>query len=380
MLQYTLFSKAQLTGIVTGNCEPRNQATLHETKKKGPSKRKFFWKCDDCGFFLWYDEAKVRESGLTCTSPAEELGDPPKPKMPSLTQRSLVSYGYQVTPGRSEAGGENSEDLTESGSDSGTSPDIENGTSAPNTLSALEATPEPSSSKKVPATLEPSARAMETPSRGSPERKWDALRDEDDEYSDIASDEERQMVIIADQSASKMSAQRTFTTPSNTRSVDIINGLPTPSVARTLFPGSNNKRQKQVSFENTPSRCMETLSPITSSILTAPSKVSSVPRASFCTGPTDTSYDVTDEVMGLLQGQHIDPALLRSVQTVLATAARGVQGIVISRDKARSMVKARDERIATLEERVVALDNREKMHRNQVTNIKANLMKMYEDI
>lgn len=43
-------------------------------------------------------------------------------------------------------------------------------------------------------------------------------------------------------------------------------------------------------------------------------------------------------------------------------------------------MRARDETGARLQERVVALENRDAMHRRQITNFKANLMKMYEDI
>ena len=83
--------------------------------------------------------------------------------------------------------------------------------------------------------------------------------------------------------------------------------------------------------------------------------------------------------MTILRGQKIDPKTLSSVQNILATSARRTRGIVLGRDTARASLKAKDEKIATLQERVAALENRERMHRSQMTNIKAGLMKMYDD-
>jgi chaperonin cofactor prefoldin len=95
--------------------------------------------------------------------------------------------------------------------------------------------------------------------------------------------------------------------------------------------------------------------------------------------PPETSYDVTDEVMNLLRGQNIDKSVLSSVQSILETAARRTKGIVLGRDSARSSLKTKDDNIATMQERITALENRERMHRSQMTNIKAGLMKMYDD-
>lgn len=95
--------------------------------------------------------------------------------------------------------------------------------------------------------------------------------------------------------------------------------------------------------------------------------------------PPDDGIDVTDEVMDLLRGQKVDPDVLHTIQGTLSTAARRAKGIALGRDSARASLKVRDDTVAALQERILALENREKMLRSQVTNIKANLMKMYED-
>ncbi|KAF4336191.1 DNA topoisomerase 3-alpha [Fusarium beomiforme] len=336
------------------NCEPRQKATLREVKKSGPNNGKLFWKCDDCNFFLWRDEAKVRESGLKASRRGSESS---KSEPPPMTQQSLVSYGYQVTPSRRQS--DDDDESTQSGNES--EPDTPMPKPVRNRTPALD-------HSKLPS--EPAA-AVATPSRGSSKRRHDVFEEDEDDFSDIGSDEERQMAAIADKSAEK-AAQGWFITPTTTRSNDAILGLPTPSVSRTLFPTSEFKRQKQVSFEDTPSRHLDTMSSATLSANTTPSKTPS-------SSPPETSFDVTDEVMDLLRDQQIDQGVLSSVRSILETAAHRTKGIVLGRDFARASLKAKDEKIATMQERITALENRERMYRNQMTNIKAGLMKMYDD-
>ncbi|KAI8676896.1 hypothetical protein NCS56_00578500 [Fusarium sp. Ph1] len=339
------------------NCEPRNKASLREMKKSGPNEGRFYWKCDDCGFFLWWDEAKTRETGLKSSEKSESS----RTKAPTLTQQSLVSYGYQVTPSR-HASNMDFDDSTESGEESEQDP------------------PMPKSAKTAEAGPSRAATLPETPSRGPTKRKRDIFEEDEDEdeFSDLGSDEERQMVAIADKSAEKAAAQRRYETPTNMRSADAISGLPTP-VSRTLFPGTDSKRQKQVSFEDTPSRPSVALSSATISAGTTPSRTLAGLQAGPSSSPPDNSYDVTDEIMGLLQGQKVDPGVLRTIKHTLTTAARRTKGTILGRDSARATLKIRDEKIASLQERITVLENRERMHRNQMTNIKANLMKMYDD-
>ncbi|KAF5027677.1 hypothetical protein F66182_238 [Fusarium sp. NRRL 66182] len=350
------------------NCEPRQKATLCEVQKSGPNKHKLFWKCDDCNFFLWRDEARARETGFKNSQGAVESA---RSVPPPMTQQSLVSYGYQVTPNRYQSD-DNETDSADSGDES------EPGTPMPK--SGMARTQASSSVKQ--SSHHPTS-ALETSSRGVSKRNRDILEEdeEEDKFSDLGSDEERQMAVMADKSAEKAAAQRRYTTPTNPRTTDVIAGLPTPSVARTLFHASEAKRQKQVSFEDTPSRYTATTSSATLSADPTPSKTKTPTgqRETPSASPPETGYDVTEEVMGLLRGQKIDPKVLSSVQSALATAARRTRGIALGRDSARANLQAKDEKIAAMQERITALENRERMHRYQMTNIKAGLMKMYDE-
>ncbi|KAH7170662.1 hypothetical protein EDB81DRAFT_174857 [Dactylonectria macrodidyma] len=322
------------------NCEPRKKLSFLETKV-GPNKGKFYYRCYECNLFLWWDAARARQTGLT---PSKAPVEPPRPKTPSMTQQPLSAYGYQRTPGGGLQTQADAPFETESDSDDSA----------------------------------PEAPSVRTPCPPSSKRKRDVFEEDVDEFSDLGSDEERQMAEIADQSAEKLKAQRAFTTPSTNHTNDAADSLPTPSVTRTLFPGpstTDQKRHKQVSFEDVTPATEGTLGRDTP--LTTPTPVRSL--APPPSSPPDDGIDVTDEVMDLLRGQKVDPDVLHTIQGTLSTAARRAKGIALGRDSARASLKVRDDTVAALQERILALENREKMLRSQVTNIKANLMKMYED-
>ncbi|KAH7162774.1 hypothetical protein B0J13DRAFT_19028 [Dactylonectria estremocensis] len=322
------------------NCEPRKKLSFLETKS-GSNKGKFYYRCYECNLFLWWDAARARETGLT---PSKVAADPPRPKTPSMTQQALSAYGYQRTPG----GGLQTE------------ADV------------------PLDTEFDEDDLASEAAGIQTPCPPSSKRKRDVFEEDTDEFSDLGSDEERQMVEIADQSAEKLKAQRSFATPSTNRTTDAAANLPTPSVTRTLFPGSpttEHKRHKQVSFEDVIPASESTLD--RESTMTTPTRVRSL--APPPSSPPDDGVDVTDEVMGLLQSQKVEPAVLRTIHEALSTAARRAKGIALGRDSARASLKVRDDTVASLQERIVALEDQKKMLRSQVINMKANLMKMYED-
>lgn len=214
---------------------------------------------------------------------------------------------------------------------------------------------------------------MGTPCPPPSKRKRDVF--EGEEFSDFGSDDERQLADIADKSAERSGRHtNAFATPAASQTINTAAGLQTPSVARTLFPGTDAKRQKTVSFEEphplglpTPARTPA-----------ARARTADHP-ATPSSSPPDITHDVTDEVMALLRGQGLDAPVLRAVHELLATSARKTRGLAMGRESTRAALKLRDDKIARLQERVAALENKEKFHGSQMTNFKAQLMKMYED-
>ncbi|UNI14531.1 hypothetical protein JDV02_001149 [Purpureocillium takamizusanense] len=376
------------------NCEPRKPATLREVKKDTPNKGKLFWTCSTypfCKFFLWRDEASLREDGLpsgthgggagagvslAAVEETEAQQPLPKPRTPSFTQRPLTSFGVQLTstqrhPGLDEpvAGA----DTEQTGRSSGRS----------------------SGEDKAPRTSSSHTLGMETPCPTPSKRKRSAFEprngggDNAELFSDLDSDDERQLADLADRSAEKVRqrADNTFTTtPSVNRAIDAEQGLRTPSVARTLFTGPSTKRQKTVSFEQQEQLATPTAvsgiptpakTPSTSSSRTTGLQQSATTPSS---SPADPAHDPTDEIMAILRGSNVlDPAVLHSVQDLLVASARRTRGLLMGRDSARASLKHKDERIAQLQERIVALENRERFHTRQLTNIKAQLTPMPDD-
>ncbi|KAL6869629.1 hypothetical protein ACO1O0_000955 [Amphichorda felina] len=355
------------------NCGPRQRAArLQVSDQDKPTWGQWFYRCPDrpsCNFFLWEDKARLRETGLPGAQPAsddeEDLELAPRSKRPSFTQRQLTSYGVQVTPGRRRRSHSDG-DMTAS-SDGG------------------DDHRRPSKGKSV----------ADTPCPTGSKRKCDALSEDssgDDSFGQLDSDDERQMAALADTSASTSNSKPTAAQPNpktpstSSRTVDSLTGLPTPSTARTLFPSTascSSKRHKTVSFEEAP----ETPSkpPTATTAATTPSTANATIPSSSSPTPTsspsaiDAVHDPTDEVMTLLRPHNLAPPVLQSVRSSIATSVRRARGVALGRDSARAAARDKDARIARLQERVAALENKDRMMSNQITNMKAGIMKLYQD-
>jgi hypothetical protein len=335
---------------------PRKAASREVTNKSSFNKGKFFWTCPissaSCGFFLWKDAAKARETGPAAPDAENEAQ---KPKTPTLAQRTLTSFGFPVTPRRRLSEPEQRAEPAPAGAGADNSIKdnaVEDSVDTPATIVQMP------SSRPVPA--EASTKAS-TGTAVSSKRKQDDL--DDDFFEDLDSDGERELsAILNNPSPSKTNS---FTTPSSSRSFDTVGGLPTPSVTRTLFPGSSSKRHKTVSFE-------EPLEDATSP--------TAVHQPGPSSSPVEAGVDVIQEVMSLLKGQNLKPSVLESVQTLLDTSARKSRGFIMARDSARDALKAKDVKIARLQERITALENKEKMLNSQLTKHKANIMQVYRDM
>ena len=363
--------------LYTGNCEPRKKAVLREVKKDNPNKGRFFWSCNVypfCKFFLWRDDAVVRETGAPSATDAAGTAQqlsPPKPKTPSFTQRPLTSFGVRVRSGR--RGSEPDTGTLGRGISTASSDDEDEKPSSASSQARTIGAASTATTASI-ATVEQEAEAsMATPRPPPSKRKRDEL--DDDEFSDLGSDDEQQLAEIADKSAEKaMRHANALATPAADRTTDAGTNLQTPSVARTLFPSTDAKRLKTVSFEEpyhvgppTPARTPAT-GGRAADLLDTPSS-----------SPHDAAPDVTDQVMALLRGQRLESSVLGAVHALLDTAARKTRGLAMGRESTRAALKLKDDKIARLQERVAALENKEKFHSSQMTNIKAQLMQMYED-
>lgn len=252
---------------------------------------------------------------------------------------------------------------------------------------------------------EPSDYAPLTPGpSGNAKRKYDAF--EDDDFDDIGSDEERQLADMTDRSVEKFIREHAYDYSNQNEEGgedDNLAGSSRP-VARTLFPQAQSaKRQKAVSFEEPEpfpaaaggraARANGSPPPPTSTLQTSPpstmddsaAAAAAASSSSAATKQDDeedkdgSGGDITEQVMGLLQTQSIEPAILQSVHDLLLMSARRTKGIAMGRDSARTAVNEKKMKIARLQERIAALEDKEQSLNGQITHIKASLMKMYED-
>lgn len=359
------------------NCTPRQRAAHRETKKEGPTKGHWFHTCTmrpRCNFFMWDDEAQLRENAiLNATEVVEREELPPRP---TSTQKRLTSF-YQVTPGsRRKTRDLGPDDSTDSGSGSGSGSENEPG-------------------------------VMGTPCPPSKKRKRNALQDEDEfDLDELDSDDERQVAAWVDTAPNSEPRQGAATaplggvavTPEITRTVDRFGGLPTPRVARTLFPGDSAsvKRQKTVSFEDPPDSASRPTATATSS--DTPTKSSSSSNTvttsppiksgdSPSTGPETPSAQTGDphgtevkaQVMNILHAQNLDSAVLSTISDILETSGRKTRGLIMSRDSTRSHAREKDLKISRLQERVTSLENKDRMNQREIADMKAKMMQIYKE-
>lgn len=93
------------SGVWHCDCENRMPADKFQTKKAGKNHGRWFYTCQKsqtnrCGFFLWEDEAKVREEGAVLSNSRSEPTSPQTPRRtaPPTRQAKLGGAAQIVTP------------------------------------------------------------------------------------------------------------------------------------------------------------------------------------------------------------------------------------------------------------------------------------------
>ncbi|KAM0332439.1 hypothetical protein ACHAQA_002720 [Verticillium albo-atrum] len=372
--------KQRLNGLYANglwycNCEPRCEAKQFPVKKKGPNKGKLFWTCmtRSCEFFLWDEDAISRAMGVTVSTveePLEQTGPEgpllrtslPKPPSPLLKNSKQPEQPAPPSTAPSKR------------SPKRTLCDFYPKSPKKQTVNALGPAPVDVSFDEDAELAGPSSTAVpRTPSADAKRKR--VQFEEEDLIGDLSSDEERQLDEVVTRSSQKLRAgispPPNFTTPATQRTAEFLNGMPTPAVARTLFPGPDPKRSKATDESRTISTGLQSPqeTPITNRT-----------RDALQSSPTshgDADTDLTEEVMTLLKDQHLAPALARALRDTLDRHAARARGTAMGRDAVRGQLKAKDERISQLQERVVAVENKNKAMRASITDMKAGLQNLY---
>ncbi|KAL2756432.1 hypothetical protein ACRALDRAFT_1093649 [Sodiomyces alcalophilus JCM 7366] len=315
------------------NCEPRKVPSSYTVKKPGPTKGKSFLRCHDCNFFMWNEDAAQ----------------------------------FPVTESQ-----------------------------APTPDTATRRTPSP---KKAKTMFEFFPKSPKPPTA----QKRKRVQFEEDYIGDESSDEERQLLEAVERSARKM--QRTGaagpvstpTAPTATSSSttmaatsggeDALPRQPNPPTARTLFAGPDTKRQNTSQITPTTSSAASAAPAKTG--LPSPTATPTANRRKQVATPAGPEHEhhkhdtadtaLRDEVMALLQGQPIPPAVARSVREALDRQVERARGLAKGRDAVRDLLRQKDEKVAQLQDRVVALENKLRAERDTRTNMRAGIMRLYQD-
>lgn len=329
------------------NCVPRLEAKLLTAGKDTKNPGRKFYACTlrKCRFFLWEDQAVARSGGVMPSSsarhnaPAEAPTPTPGPEkrgkappsatqMPTPSTRASSSKKTRTQPIQHYFS---------------TAPRPDGKTAGPSSSSEAEAhaTGEPEESFQrsgaSTATL-----AASTPSAGG-KRKRVSFEEED---YDVSSDEERRMSVAMELSSRKLQAtaptpQTETSTPATQRAADTTDAGALPT-ARKLFIEERPQRSAPAAQQQSPAN----------------------------------QVNITEEVMDLLP-RELDASVADAVRQALGRHASRLRGAILGRDAVRTQLRAKDERIATLQERVTSLENKTKMQREEITNIKAGLANLY---
>jgi hypothetical protein len=326
--------------FVQGNCLPRLPASHFLVRKEGANKGRWFYTCQEqkengCGFFLWDDDAVGREMNAVIQNSRSEP-DVRKTMVDSAADTTLNKSKFQesATPSsrpKSIPAVIDAEDdefgdwpLTIEEELHLSNPNIP--ISPPSALgSSKEITPiaEPKTTQnpaRRDAVVTPGSKRIReaipwpTP-QTHPSLKYELGKDED-----------------------------IFTSPSKKLKGGILDGNNRPalmSLLATPTPG----RFRDILIENKTTAMQET--------------------------PPD--YDITQEVMELLQDQTIDDDKTVKLRSILNRYALKTSGISRGRDITRLALKTKDATIAELKQRINALETERSMDKAVIKHIKSDM-------
>jgi hypothetical protein len=90
------------------------------------------------------------------------------------------------------------------------------------------------------------------------------------------------------------------------------------------------------------------------------------------------SYDITDGVMDLLRDQHIDEETTTSLKELLNKHALKISGISKGRDITRVALKAKDAKIAELQQKVAAMESERELDKRIIRHYKSDMTQSVE--
>lgn len=361
----TEFKGVFADGIWHCNCTPRLPAEHFKVKKESKNQGRWFYTCQNqepkrCDFFLWDEDAKLREEGAVLNNSKSE---------PKSRQVPTAQEGWDA--GRSRGG-----------MFAGIDPISMEG------ASTRQREDEESTEEGSP----PPAYSSQQQGKGASKRKANAVMLDDDQDDDLlrwplTGQEEEELVNAADsimpppETPRKVAKTGIYATPVTTvekkrtlpwQQVSAVNAttpttpslvgrqqtdyLDTPSTSPTKAPSAI----PDVAYGPTPT--------LQASIGTP--QVKSPPPPSrhrdALSNPADSSSALTNEALAALAGTSIPPSVLSNLRGILSKHDLKSQGVVKGRDISRLGLKAKEAKIVELQARIASLEAEKEVDRGVI--------------
>ncbi|KAH7354702.1 hypothetical protein BKA65DRAFT_548789 [Rhexocercosporidium sp. MPI-PUGE-AT-0058] len=219
--------------------------------------------------------------------------------------------------------------------------------------------------------------------------------DDDDSFGDwsLSPEEERKLVRSTARAESgspspetpqKVSKTTHFSTPGSKRKFEET-VLPTPSTGGRPLTGFNTGRRDEDVFTTPTMNSKRTWDGHQPFGLRSPSGTPTLSRYRESTIASDapsqtmqSSYDVTDEVLELLKDQHIDEDTTTALKQLLSRHAMKISGIAKGRDITRVALKAKETKIAELQQSISALEAQREMDKTVIRHFKSDMTESVE--
>ena len=308
---------------LAGNCSPRLPASHFQVKKESANKGRWFYTCQEpkeqsCGFFLWDDDAKTREMKTVLHNSRSEAGPPTTAKKPTSRVQDTERSGGYNTIKESKAIDLDKDDEDEYG-------------------------------------------------------EWPLGAEDEIEAAEAAEAAERASSMRPPETPRKVLKTSGFSTPGSKRIQSGEDSWPTPATnatsrAEDVFRTPVSARSQPLGLDSASKRGL--ISPSASPTPNRRLDFSSV-AATGASGSAD--YDITEEVLQLLEGRPIEDETIASLRHLLNRYALKNSGIEKGRDVTRLALKARDAKIEDLQQQVATLESKREMDKAIIRHFKDDM-------
>ncbi|KAM0715030.1 hypothetical protein Q7P37_009495 [Cladosporium fusiforme] len=359
-------------GIWHCNCTPRLPAEHFKVKKEGKNQGRWFYTCQNqqpqrCDFFLWDEDAKLREEGAVLNNSRTET---PAKKF------SAPQDGWSAGRTRSGAGG------MFAGID-------------PMTAETFNAHTEVGDESTDEGSPPASSFTQSQRSNGSKRKADEAFlshNDNDEElFWPLTGQEEQDLVEAADtvaalpQTPRKVAKTGVFATPATT--VEKRRNIPwlqEPQTANTTPETPTTFNRQQSGDATSPSKSPSKLFPPISEKSYAPTPTlqaasPSLPMKSpspptrkrdALSNPADGSSSLTTEALATLSSVSIPPDILDSLRGVLSKHDLKAQGVLKGRDISRLAIKAKEAKIVELHAKIASLEAEREVDKTMIKGLR----------